>query len=1322
MARFFSVVSTVIVLGFSLFAQSYDPVLETGIAPFQSYGGGSVDSVNLATGNLSLHIPLVSFPQRGGVLHANFLLSHNSTTIHKYCPYITACFWRTAGDAYVVANNNQVGIVPDIGNPVNLPDGTTHIMGMTDTTGGSYPTTHLRSVDGSGLHETQIASQAGLSDTIVDRNGVTYYCPPNSSTTSNPCTLTDANGNQLTFNMCCGPLGFTDTMGRQIPNPPSPPGNWIVPGPNGASATYQISTSGITLPDLTAYSFQYTTFTLPLLTGQTTPQTFNVLSKVTFPSGGSISYGYPTSLIASPCNNGQNFHAPVISRTVDANDGMGSHKWMYDYTSSTVTTVTDPLGNQSTHTFALGTCYPYESQDKQMDSQGNVLKTINIQYSSIGDQNASYVGPLDVLPMSITTVWPNGQQSTVSKTYDKDHGSTFRFGLTANQVGILWANQQSGYTDSPWTVSETDYTGAVLRTTNTNYKAFSSSTYFGENLLDLVSSVQVTDGGGTQKAYTTYGYDESALQASGITQQKVAGEPYPGNQTSIHRWLSNGSAVSQSPCNVSVPNGGYLVTNNVYFDTGEIQKSTDPCLYSTTYQYSSTYDGAYPTTVTNPLSQDTSYGYDFNTGAVTSITDPNLQLTTKSYDIMGRPTQVSYPDGGSTSYCYTDLGGPTCTQSGPPYEVVKTTAITSSQNEKSTFVFDGLSRALQTQLNSDPTGADYVDITYDADGRKSTVSNPHRSQSSTTDGVTSYVYDALGRICVVGQPDGAATSQSSGCPTTAPAGDEFTQYAGNCTTVTDETGHSRKSCVDGLGRVTGVWEDQTGLSYSTFYTYDALGSLTCVEQHGSASGTGCSSPPSSDAASPWRVRRFTYDSLSRLTSATNPESGTTTYTYDADGNVVAKTAPAPNQSSTATVTTTYSYDKLNRLIQKTVSDGLTPAAQFGYDGAALSGCATSPPGDTDSYPIGHRTSMCDGSGATNWTHDKMGRIKQERRTIGAVKGDYETDIYNLDGSVASLTTLGYGIAYTYNGAGRQTSAKNGADPFNYVTSATYAPFGGLSTASLGSRPITLTNTYNNRLQPLLISAAAASSIMSLCYDFHSATAISSAPCSFAANTSGDNGNVFQIQNNRNSNRTQNFVYDSLNRIQQAYTSGANWGETFTIDAWGNLTNRAGVTGKTLSEPLNTTATLQNHLSGFGYDAAGNMTTNGTATYTYDAENRLISTAGQSYIYDGDGKRVEKCTAGSTAGTCATGATGTLYWTGTGSDPLVETDLAGNILETYIFFNDNRIARRDASDEGGALLLLRPPQHALDHHGCQRHHAASGRIGLLPVRRRNHNHE
>jgi hypothetical protein len=52
---------------------------------------------------------------------------------------------------------------------------------------------------------------------------------------------------------------------------------------------------------------------------------------------------------------------------------------------------------------------------------------------------------------------------------------------------------------------------------------------------------------------------------------------------------------------------------------------------------------------------------------------------------------------------------------------------------------------------------------------------------------------------------------------------------------------------------------------------------------------------------------------------------------------------------------------------------------------------------------------------------------------------------------------------------------------------------------------------------------------------------------------GDNGNVHQITNNRVSThgRDQNFMYDSLNRIQQAYSSGSgtlSWGETFSPTA------------------------------------------------------------------------------------------------------------------------------------------------------------------------------
>src|SRR5271165_3020379 len=164
-----------------------------------------------------------------------------------------------------------------------------------------------------------------------------------------------------------------------------------------------------------------------------------------------------------------------------------------------------------------------------------------------------------------------------------------------------------------------------------------------------------------------------------------------------------------------------------------------------------------------------------------------------------------------------------------------------------------------------------------------------------------------------------------------------------------------------------------------------------------------------------------------------------------------------------------------------------------------------------------------------------------------------------------------------------------------------------------------------------------------------------------------------------STRTQTFTYDGLNRIataQSQATSGPNcWGDSFTIDPWGNLT------GKTVTqcsaESLTAPATVQNQVSGYCYDIAGNLL--GTSacptlpyapTYLYDAENRLRSIndiVTPHYWYDGDGKRVIKTLSG---------GANRLYWTGTGSETLTETDLSGNATADYIYFNGKRVARLD----------------------------------------------
>jgi hypothetical protein len=85
---------------------------------------------------------------------------------------------------------------------------------------------------------------------------------------------------------------------------------------------------------------------------------------------------------------------------------------------------------------------------------------------------------------------------------------------------------------------------------------------------------------------------------------------------------------------------------------------------------------------------------------------------------------------------------------------------------------------------------------------------------------------------------------------------------------------------------------------------------------------------------------------------------------------------------------------------------------------------------------------------------------------------------------------------------------------------------------------------------------------------------------------------------------------------------------------------------------------------------------GMGSFTYDAENRMLTAGGVSYTYDAQGERVMK-------------STGTLYWHGLGGEVLLETNNTGGNQTEYIFFNGQRIARRDPS--GAPLLLLwRPP--------------------------------
>jgi RHS repeat-associated protein len=135
-----------------------------------------------------------------------------------------------------------------------------------------------------------------------------------------------------------------------------------------------------------------------------------------------------------------------------------------------------------------------------------------------------------------------------------------------------------------------------------------------------------------------------------------------------------------------------------------------------------------------------------------------------------------------------------------------------------------------------------------------------------------------------------------------------------------------------------------------------------------------------------------------------------------------------------------------------------------------------------------------------------------------------------------------------------------------------------------------------------------------------------------------------------------------------------WGEAYVYDnqpaggEFGNLTNinaaSTAYNGCT-QESLGVTASAQNQITTFSYDASGDVLSDTHNTYAWNAEAEIKTGAGINYTYDGDGDRVQK-------------SNGKIYWYGAGNQVLDESSASGSITDEYVFFSGKRIAHRVVS--------------------------------------------
>ena len=500
-------------------------------------------------------------------------------------------------------------------------------------------------------------------------------------------------------------------------------------------------------------------------------------------------------------------------------------------------------------------------------------------------------GTAVVLPIRRTTVFPYlGDASALHSELDTTYDT---FGLV-NEV------DEYDYGASP----------ALVRKTITTYTGGLSN-----GIVDRPASVVIKDGGNVVKASTSYGYDQTGVVSSGVTQQHISITGSRGNLTTVNA-QANGTT--------------HLYRKFTYFDTGSLNTSTDLSTSSstngalTTYNYTAgtaSCNNAFVTSISEPLSLSRSMTWNCTGGVLLSVTDENSKIASTSYTdpYFWRPASVTDQGSNVTSFSYLS-----------PTRSEMALTFGSSTVDHLTQL-DGLGRPIVSQTRQAPASSSYdsVETDYDVVGNVSKVTLPYSGAagalcSGTCPG-TIFAHDALGRTLSATDGGGGSTSYTY-------AKNDVYQTLGPA--PTGESAKRKQTEYDGLGRLKSVCEitstagsgacGQTtpATGFVTSYTYDATGLLTNVTQ-----GV--------------QGRSYGYDMLGRLVSETNPESGATSYAYDSSSPCTAFGGALVQKVDGNGNSICYSYDLLRRVTAKTYS-GPNLVNQQGnsyyvYDAATVNG-------------------------------------------------------------------------------------------------------------------------------------------------------------------------------------------------------------------------------------------------------------------------------------------------------------------------------------------------------------------------------------------------